>query len=92
MQQAGECALCDQPIPFDPALIHVDHIVPKIQRGGDALDNLQVTHAACNLSKRDKDNEVARRVLLSRATRAHGVDSPSVTDPMNDHRAEVPAA
>ena len=65
--QEGVCALCDQPVPRDPASVHVDHIIPHAKEGPDTLDNLQVVHVACNRSKSDQDNEEARQMLLSRA-------------------------
>ena len=66
-EQEGICALCDQPMPDDPASVHVDHVVPKIRGGADTLDNLQAAHVACNLSKCNRDNEDARQILLNRA-------------------------
>ena len=56
-RQHGICPLCDRPLPLDQALedsgdtIHVDHILPRLHGGGDAIENLQATHAFCNLSK-----------------------------------------
>jgi 5-methylcytosine-specific restriction endonuclease McrA len=34
--------------------LHLDHIIPTVRGGSDQPSNLQVTHAACNLSKSDE--------------------------------------
>jgi len=31
--------------------LHLDHIIPTVRGGSDQPSNLQVIHAACNLSK-----------------------------------------
>lgn len=54
------CGICGQPVnkalkPPDPGAPSVDHIIP-ISRGGhpSAIENLQLTHAACNRAKSSK--------------------------------------
>ena len=54
------CAICGKPIdyslkPPNPLSVSVDHIIP-ISRGGHPsdLDNLQLTHLCCNVSKSNK--------------------------------------
>ena len=49
--QGGLCGICGDSLPEDEAEIHVDHIVPVSRGGGDGRENLQATHAFCNLSK-----------------------------------------
>lgn len=39
--------------PFDGKLTHVDHVVPVSKGGDSGLDNLQLLHSDCNLSKGD---------------------------------------
>lgn len=73
------CAICHRPIdleapPFTPLSVEVDHIVPR-SRGGAlyALENLQLTHTACNRKKGAKmasdyeGGEVVNPVPLSNA-------------------------
>lgn len=43
------CGLCGRDV--HPADIHIDHIHPRSLGGRDELDNLQVTHAICNMRK-----------------------------------------
>lgn len=43
------CGLCGEDVA--PRDLHIDHIRPYSQGGEHRLDNLQVTHAACNLRK-----------------------------------------
>lgn len=45
----GICALCEQPVVNEPA--HIDHIVPLAKGGAHTYNNLQFTHARCNLAK-----------------------------------------
>ena len=66
-EQGGICALCDQPMPFVSASVHVDHIIPRSQDGSDERHNLQATHPRCNSVKCNRSNGEARRILLSRA-------------------------
>ena len=43
------CGICGDDVePFD---VHIDHIQPRYHGGSDDLDNLQVAHGFCNLSK-----------------------------------------
>lgn len=44
------CQLCGGEIP-EGDVLHLDHKVPVARHGRSTLDNLQVTHAKCNLSK-----------------------------------------
>jgi 5-methylcytosine-specific restriction endonuclease McrA len=55
-EQAGICALCDQPIDRelkhpDPFSKSLDHIIPLAKGGSHTQDNVQWTHLRCNLSK-----------------------------------------
>jgi 5-methylcytosine-specific restriction endonuclease McrA len=45
----GICAICDGPVINEPA--HIDHIVPLAEGGTHTYNNLQFTHARCNLAK-----------------------------------------
>lgn len=49
--QRGACGICSKPLPIELDDIHVDHIIPRAHGGTDSVDNLQATHAHCNLSK-----------------------------------------
>ena len=46
---AGMCQICFK--PFDLFGIHIDHIIPLARGGTHTYDNLQATHAFCNMSK-----------------------------------------
>lgn len=48
-RSGGRCGLCQEPVALDD--LHLDHILPRSQGGSDALDNLQVSHPRCNLTK-----------------------------------------
>ena len=50
-QQDGLCGICGKSLPKELDDIHVDHIIPRVHGGRDVVDNLQATHARCNLSK-----------------------------------------
>lgn len=43
------CGLCGGDV--DPNDVHIDHLVPVSHGGLDLLENLQVAHSKCNLSK-----------------------------------------
>lgn len=45
----GICGICREPVEL--ADIHLDHILPVSLGGLSEIDNLQVTHATCNLRK-----------------------------------------
>lgn len=73
------CAICHKHIDieapaFSPLAVEVDHIVPR-SRGGSLyeLDNLQLTHSACNRKKGAKmasdyvDQVIENPVPLSNA-------------------------
>lgn len=47
--QNFRCAVCQGPMGFYDS--HIDHIVPLAAGGEDNLNNLQLTHASCNLRK-----------------------------------------
>ena len=42
------CGLCKKSLEASP--IHFDHIVPVCQGGPNTMENLQLSHATCNLS------------------------------------------
>ena len=46
------CGICKEPLPADLAGVHVDHIWPRARGGGDEIENLQLAHGRCNMSKR----------------------------------------
>lgn len=50
----GLCGICRK--PFDLFGIHVDHILPLSRGGTHTYDNLQATHAFCNMTKNAKVN------------------------------------
>ena len=54
-QQDGKCALCKESIEesrvSDGSYAHIDHKLPISKGGTDAPENLQLTHANCNLTK-----------------------------------------
>lgn len=45
----GRCGICGKRI--GRALTHIDHIVPLAKGGSHTQDNLQLSHARCNLKK-----------------------------------------
>ncbi len=46
------CYLCNQVV--DPSDLHFDHVIPLSKGGPHTMDNIRVTHAACNLRKNTK--------------------------------------
>ena len=64
--QAGEpCALCGRPIDLDltyphPESFTVDHITPSSHGGGDHIDGLRPSHAACNRSRGNQPSGTVR--------------------------------
>lgn len=49
-RSANRCAICRQPF-VEGDEIHLDHIIPWAEGGLTVLENLQPTHARCNLRK-----------------------------------------
>lgn len=43
------CGLCGDSVERDD--VHIDHVLPVSRGGTNALENLQVAHAICNLRK-----------------------------------------
>lgn len=43
------CGLCGEAVPPDD--VHIDHVQPVSKGGNDDPDNLQVSHALCNMRK-----------------------------------------
>ena len=52
--QDNICPLCKKTI-FDNDDIHTDHIKPISKGGKDIIENMQITHSTCNLSKGNRD-------------------------------------
>lgn len=46
--QKGNCGICGEPLDED---FHLDHILPVSKCGDSVAENMQVTHARCNLLK-----------------------------------------
>jgi hypothetical protein len=49
-RDGGICGLCREPVPFD-RFMHLDHIRPASLGGSSEPDNLQASHARCNVTK-----------------------------------------
>ena len=47
-RQRNLCGICHKPLT---GAIHLDHVLPASLGGPDTLDNLQATHAVCNMLK-----------------------------------------
>ena len=47
----GICPLCQKALYIGVHIFHFDHIVALARGGSHSTDNLQVTHAVCNLKK-----------------------------------------
>lgn len=45
----GICQVCRKPVEFKA--MHLDHKIPLCKKGTHTYDNVQTTHAACNLAK-----------------------------------------
>jgi 5-methylcytosine-specific restriction endonuclease McrA len=43
------CGLCGEPVERER--VHIDHILPVVRGGTNALSNLQVSHDTCNMRK-----------------------------------------
>lgn len=43
------CGICSEPV--EPNDVHLDHIIPYSRGGPTTVENLRVTHSACNLRK-----------------------------------------
>ena len=52
----------------DPGSFEADHLVPVSKGGTDLIDNLDATHRACNIWRRDKS--VAEVLAIARQSRA----------------------
>jgi len=51
----GVCGICSNSRgPVDETNWHLDHIIPVSKGGLHTLENVQVSHPFCNLSKKDK--------------------------------------
>lgn len=50
----GNCSICAKRLYVGVQKYHYDHIVPLARGGSHTQDNLQITHAHCNLSKHVK--------------------------------------
>ena len=63
-KQHGICGICYEPLPYPPTgdVVHVDHIIPRSLGGSDSRENLQATHANCNLAKGDGRRQLREEV------------------------------
>jgi 5-methylcytosine-specific restriction endonuclease McrA len=67
----GICQICGDPIPdkefdkHDPDMPSIDHAIPVSRGGSHALDNLQLAHYVCNLSKGNSTITMATEEQLS---------------------------
>jgi 5-methylcytosine-specific restriction endonuclease McrA len=52
--QGWACTWCQRPLPEDLARTCIDHVIPVSRCGPNDEWNLDVLHARCNASKRDK--------------------------------------
>lgn len=43
------CGLCGDPVALED--VHIDHVQPRSLGGSNELENLQVAHSGCNMSK-----------------------------------------
>ena len=50
--KADVCGICQEPIGNEAK--QIDHITPRARGGTNDLENLQWSHALCNLWKRDR--------------------------------------
>lgn len=50
VRDQGFCGICGETVWRDK-LWHLDHIIPLNKGGTDCLENVQITHAECNLWK-----------------------------------------
>lgn len=55
LRDKGVCGICREPI-INTADMHIDHVHPWSDDGPTNYDNLQCTHAKCNLKKGDRVN------------------------------------
>lgn len=84
--KTGErCSLCggyiDKSLKFpDPMSPSVDHIIPVAKGGKSTLDNLQLTHLACNKAKGKKIIIQKKEISTVRATLPQSVDWSSYRD------------
>lgn len=47
------CQICRRRLPKDKRGWHVDHVVPRSMGGSDALHNLRLAHAYCNIARQN---------------------------------------
>ena len=69
-RDGGICGLCGQPVDRSLAYPHpmsgtVDHVVPLSRGGAQSLDNTQLAHARCNISKGNREAPHPPRFLAS---------------------------
>jgi hypothetical protein len=48
----GMCYLCNQPV--ERTNCHFDHVIPLSRGGEHSMENIRVTHAVCNVTKKDR--------------------------------------
>jgi len=62
-KSGGNCYLCDGQFNYASDDIEVDHDVPVDAGGGDALSNLNLSHAECNRFKKAQGSKDVRNLL-----------------------------
>ena len=63
-EQNGKCNACGK--SFDSYNLEIDHIVPRLKRGGDYYENYQLFCGNCNKIKGDRPMEYLRLKIETR--------------------------
>lgn len=64
-----KCSICHKKVLFDKQFPHplspsLDHIIPLSKGGATAMQNLNLAHLSCNISKKNKINEGVQQWLF----------------------------
>ena len=51
VMQKAKCAICKKGLPANSRGIHIDHVIPLSQGGGNDIGNFQAVCAGCNMIK-----------------------------------------